>query len=114
MSSHTLQLIGAAALLLGFCVFALAMFGVALRFGPRRGSWNQPAAALRAPGRRMSWGLHAVALLHVVAGVVLAAKVPGGGAAVLVVMVLMAVFYELCAYSFTLANSVALRRRRRD
>jgi hypothetical protein len=61
----------------------------------------------------MSWGLHGVALLHVVAGVVLAMKVPGGGAAVLIVLVVMAVFYELCAYSFTLANSVAQRRQRR-
>jgi hypothetical protein len=95
-----------------FILVALAMMVLVLRFGPKRGTWNQPAAQLRRPGRKMSWGLHLVALLHVAAGIVLAVKVPGGGAAVLVVLVLMACFYELCAYSFSLATSVAARRRR--
>lgn len=113
MPTHTAQLLGAAGLLALFVLFAAAAFGLVLRLGPRRGSWNQPAAALRRPGRRMSWGLHLVALLHVAAGVVLAMKVPGGGAAVLVVLVAMACFYELCAWSFSLATSVAVRRRRR-
>jgi len=112
MESHTTQLLGAAGLLLLFLLFALAMLWLVLRFGPRRGNFNQPAAALRPTGRKLTWGLHAVALLHVVCGIVLAAAVPGGGVAVLVVLVLMACFYELCAYSFSLANSVAARRRR--
>ncbi|MCW2973185.1 MAG: hypothetical protein JWN72_1458 [Thermoleophilia bacterium] len=112
MSPHTAQLLGAAGLLLLFILFALGMFVLAVRFGPKRGTWNQPAAKLRRPGRRLTWMLHAVTLLHVVAGIVLAVKVPGGGAAVLVVLIAMACFYELCAYSFSLATSVAARRQR--
>lgn len=112
MSILTAQLLGAAGLLLLFILFALGMFVLALRFGPKRGSWNQPAAKLRPTGRKLAWGLHLVTLLHVVAGIVLAVKVPGGGVAVLVVLIVMACFYELCAYSFRLATSVTARRRR--
>lgn len=114
MASHTAQLLGAAGLLLLFIVVSLAMLVLVLRFGPKRGTWNQPAARLRRPGRKLAWGLHLVTLLHIVAGVVLAVKVPGGGLAVLVVLVAMGCFYELCAYSFTLATSVAQRRQRRS
>lgn len=93
----------------GFTLFALAMLGVSLRLGPRRGTCNQPAAALARPGRGMFITLYAIAALHVLTGIAIAAAAPGG-VGVLVVLVAMAVFYVLCAHSFALATSVAARR----
>jgi hypothetical protein len=97
-------------LMAGFVLFALAMLGVALRVGPRRGTWNQPAAALVKPGRRMFIAMYAFAAIHVVLGLVAAIAVPGAGIGVLFVLVAMAAFYVLCAHSFALAGAVARRR----
>lgn len=94
----------------GMALFGLAMLAVVLRVGPRRGTWNQPAAAFVRPGRRMGAGMYAMAVLHVVAGIVCAVSVPGAGTGVLVVLVAMAAFYVLCAHSFSVASRVAHRR----
>ena len=74
-------------LLGGIALFGLAMLGVALRFGPRRGYFNQPAAALRRPGRGMFVAMYVLAALHVLLGVIAAVAVPGGGIGVLLVLV---------------------------
>ncbi|MCW2925981.1 MAG: hypothetical protein JWM98_3385 [Thermoleophilia bacterium] len=97
-------------LLGGMAFFGLAMLGVVLRIGPRRGAFNQPAAALRRPGRGMFVSMYALAALHVVLGLVAAIAVPGGGIGVLLVLVGMAVFYVLCAHSFALAATLTRRR----
>lgn len=112
MDDTTTDLVIAAMMLVGFVLFALAMLGVALRFGPRRGTWNQPAAALVRPGRRLFISMYALAALHVVVGVIAAIAVPGAGLGVLVVLVATAVFYVLCAHSWSLATGVARRRAR--
>lgn len=96
-------------LLAGFVLFALGMLGACLRWGPRRGSWNQPAAALARPGRRMFWSMYGVAILHVLAGVGLAIFVPGGGVAIFLVLLGMATFYAIAAHSWSLGMRVAHR-----
>ncbi|MCW2927000.1 MAG: hypothetical protein JWM86_968 [Thermoleophilia bacterium] len=100
------------ALFAGMILFALAMLGVSLRFGPRRGTWNQPAAKLVKPGRGMFVAMYTLAIAHVLLGLVAATMVPGGGLAVFVVLVAMATFYVLCAHSWALAHAVARKRQR--
>lgn len=110
MTGTTTDIVIVVLLLAGFALFGLAMLGVALRVGPRRGTWNQPAAALARPGRGMFIAMYALALVHVVLGVIAAAAVPGAGVGVLVVLVAMGAFYVLCAHSFALASAVVRRR----
>lgn len=109
---ETTDIVIAVLMFVGFILFALAMWGVALRFGPRRGYWNQPAAALMRPGRKLMWSMYAIALVHVLLGTVLAFAAPSGGVAVFLVLLVMGIFYVLCAHSFSLATSVVERRRR--
>ena len=111
MHSSTVDIVIVSLLLGGMALFGLAMLGVALRVGPRRGTFNQPAAALRRPGRRMFASMYVLAAVHVALGLAVAIAVPGGGIAVLLVLVAMASFYVLAAHSFALAHSVASRRR---
>jgi hypothetical protein len=86
-------------------VIALALFVVlVLKFGPKRGDWNQPAAKLRAPGRRLRIALYVVAGLHVVAGVVAAFAAPGGGVGVVLVGVAAGGFYVLLAEVMRVAS----------
>lgn len=113
MAGTTTDIVIAVLMFAGFILFALAMLGVALRWGPRRGTWNQPAAALVRPGRRMFVSMYLLALLHVALGLVLAIAAPGGGVAIFLVLLLMGAFYVLCAHSFALAHTV-VRRRQRD
>src|SRR5687767_11231029 len=94
-------------LFVGFLLFALGMFGAALRFGPKRGTWNQPAAALVRPGRKMFVTMYLIAAVHAAVGLVLAFTVPGGGPAIFFVLLFMGGFYVLCAHSFALANKTA-------
>lgn len=110
MDSSTLDIVVVVLVLGGFALFALAMFGVTLRIGPRRGFWNQPAAALRRPGTGMFLAMYAVALLHVLAGIVAAIAVPGAGIGILLVLVATAAFYVLCAHSWSLAHAIVRRR----
>ena len=110
MDSTTVDIVLTIMFLAGMALFGLAMLGVSLRFGPRRGTWNQPAAALVRPGRRMFVALYAVAALHVALGLVLALAFPGGGIAILLVLVATGCFYVLCAHSWSLAHSLKRRR----
>jgi hypothetical protein len=112
MSGTTTDILLAALFLAGIALFGLAMFGVALRVGPKRGTWNQPAAALVRPGRGVFIAMYAFAIAHVILGLIAAVKVPGAGAGVLVVLVVMAAFYVICAHSFALAARVTHRRHR--
>lgn len=112
MESTTTDIVLTALFLAGMALFGLALLAVSLRVGPRRGSWNQPAAMLRRPGRRMFVGMYAVAVLHVLTGLGIALFVPGGGIAIFLVLLAMAMFYVLCAHSWALANRVARRRER--
>ncbi|MEO6866553.1 MAG: hypothetical protein ABI200_00870, partial [Gaiellales bacterium] len=89
---------------------ALAMLGVALRFGPRRGTWNQPAAAFVRPSRWLMICMYAFAAAHVVVGIIAATMVPGAGIGVLLVLVATAVFYVVGAHSYALVKGVERRR----
>lgn len=109
----TTDIVIAALMFVGFVLFALGMFGVALRWGPRRGTWNQPAAALARPGRGIFVAMYLVAAVHVVLGLVLAFAAPGGGIAIFLILLVTGGFYVLCAHSFALAHSI-VRRRNRD
>lgn len=110
MHSTTTDIVLVSMLLVGMILMGVAMLGVSLKFGPRRGFWNQPAAVLRRPGRITFISMYALALLHVACGIIAATQVPGGGIGVLVVLTTMGAFYVLCAHSFALAHSVARRR----
>ena len=112
MDGTTLDIILVIAFLAGMALFGLAMLAVALRAGPRRGYWNQPAAALVRPGRRMFIAMYAIAILHVLVGLIAALAVPGGGIGIFLVLVAGGCFYVLCAHSWSLAHSVARRRDR--
>lgn len=94
-------------------VVMIAGLAVVLRFGPRRGYWNQPAAELRAPGRRTRILLYALALLHVGMGLA-AIAAPGVGVSALVVAVLVAVFYAACAQVMAIAAVSRSRERRSE
>jgi len=110
MDLSTHDLVRITLVLISFVLFSLAMLAVVLRAGPKRGTWNQPAAELRAPGKRMSIGLYVAAALHVITGIILAVAMPGGGIAILVVLVVTACFYVLFAQSYALAHKVVARR----
>ena len=112
MTGTTIDILFVALFLGGMDLFGLAMLGVALKFGPRRGFWNQPAAMLRRPGRRMFVSMYSLAALHVATGIGIAITMPYGGVGVLVVLCAIAVFYVLCAHSWVIAHSVARRRSR--
>jgi hypothetical protein len=87
-----------------FILFALAMLVLCLRFGPRRGYWNQPAAGLVRPGRRMFRSLYAVAILHVLVGAGLALFAPGGGPVIFLVLLGTGAFYAVAAHSWTVGT----------
>lgn len=112
MISTTTDIVLVTLFLLGMALFGLAMLAVALRAGPRRGYWNQPAAMLRQPGRRMFLGMYAVAILHVLTGLGIALFMPGAGIGIFLVLLATAVFYVLCAHSWALAHAVKRRRER--
>lgn len=112
MTGTTIDILLTALFLAAMALFGLAMLRVALRHGPRRGFWNQPAAMLRRPGRGMFIAMYSLAALHVLVGIGVAVTMPWGGAGVLVVLVATAVFYVLCAHSWALAHSVARRHER--
>src|SRR4051812_31485849 len=92
-----------ALLLLAIILVALGMFGITLRL-VRRGLYAQPAAALRRPGRPMLLLMYVLAALHVIAGLIAAFVVPGGGIDILVVLLAMAAFYVLFASGYSLAR----------
>lgn len=114
MISTTTDIVIAVLMFVGFILFALAMWGIALRVGPRRGFWNQPAAVLRRPGRGVFVAMYVLAAIHVLLGVAVAIGASGDGrVGVLVVMVAMGAFYVACAHCYALATA-ATRRRARD
>ena len=110
MDSTTVDIVLVIAFLLGMALLGVALLGVSLRVGPRRGTWNQPAAMLVRPGRRMVVAMYALAAVHVLLGLALAIAAPGGGIAILLVLVAMGTFYVMCAHSFQLAHSIRRRR----
>jgi hypothetical protein len=110
MLTTTLDLTLTVVLLIAFIVFALAMLGVALRWGPRRGTWAQPAASLRRPGRATALAMYSMAALQLVAGIVAATQIPGVGTGVLLVCAACSGFYVLCAVSYSLAMRVSRPR----
>ncbi len=112
MDSSTTDTVLVALFLLGMALFGLAMLAVSLRVGPRRGTWNQPAAALRQPGRGMFVAMYAIAIVHVLIGLGAALFVPGGGIGIFLVMLATGVFYVLCAHSWALAHAIRRRRER--
>ncbi|MCW2960144.1 MAG: hypothetical protein JWM90_531 [Thermoleophilia bacterium] len=110
MESTTTDLVLVAAMLALFVVFGVAMLAVALRYGPKRGTWNQPAAAFRRPGRFTFRGMYAVAIVHVLLGIIVTVAVPGAGIGILLVLIFTGCFYVLCAHSFALASGIQRRR----
>lgn len=109
MEATTLDVVLVAAMLAFFVVFGLVMLAVALRYGPKRGTWNQPAAAYRRPGRFTFRGMYAGAIIHVVLGIIVLIAVPGAGIGILLVLVATGCFYALCAHSFALASGIQRR-----
>jgi hypothetical protein len=112
MDSTTTDIVLVVLFLAGMALFGLAMLGLVLRVGPRRGFWNQPAAMLRRPGRGMFISMYALAALHVLIGIGVVLFTPGAGAAIFLVLLATACFYVLCAHSWALAHSVRRRRER--
>ena len=112
MISEATDIVLVVLFLLGMALFGLAMLAVALRAGPRRGYWNQPAAMLRQPGRRLFLGMYGIAALHVLTGLGVYLLVPGGEIGIFFVLLAAAVFYVLCAHSWALAHAVKRRRER--
>ena len=99
--------------LLGFVVTMLVMYALVLRFGPRRGNWNSPAAAFRDPGRAIEVVLLVIAAVNAISGVVLAVALPSGvrlGA--FIVCVAMAVFYVAMSQASRIARAAAGVNRR--
>ena len=109
MSGTTQDTILVILFLAGMAIFGLAMFGLALRVGPKRGTWAQPVAALERPGRRVFIWLYVFAAIQVLGGLCVAIFQPDG-LAVLLVTVVTAGFYLLCAHSWALAQRTGLRR----
>ena len=109
MASTTTDLLLVTALLGGMALFGMIALLLVLRVGPKRGSWNQPAAMLRLPGRFTFTGVYALAILHVAAGIGIALRAPGDGTAMLVLLVIVACFYVLMAHSCALAMRVGRR-----
>ncbi len=110
MPTTTTDVILTIMFLLGMALFGLAMLAVALRVGPRRGFWNQPAANLRHPGSRVIVGLYVFAFVHLALGLYITFFIEPQEFGVLVVCVLMAAFYVLCGHSYQLAHRVARGR----
>lgn len=109
----TFDIVLVIAMLAGFALFGLAMYGVTLRVGPRNGHWNQPAAELRPTGRRVFLALYAAAVAHVVLGLIAWLAIPGGGVSVFLVLLATAAFYVLCAHSWAIAHRLPRRDRAR-
>jgi hypothetical protein len=110
----TTDIVIVVAMLAGFAAFGVVMLAVALRWGPRRGTWNQPAAALRRPGARLAASMYVLAGVHVVLGLVLATSFEGGGLAIFLAMCVMGAFYAMCAQCWTIAQRLVRRRDQRD
>ena len=86
----------------------LGAFALVLRFGPRRGAWNQPAAALRPPGRGLRLALYGFALVHVLLGLA-ATTADSVGPSALLIATLMGSFYVACAQVMRLSSRVPAR-----
>lgn len=97
-------------LLVAFVFVGLGMLVVALRFGPRRGTWNQPAARFREPGVSLRWTMYLFGLAHVGLGVV-AMRAVGDQLAwgVLAVSIGAGAFYVACGKSLALATALSRR-----
>ena len=99
--------------IVAFVAFWVVFVVAVLRFGPRRGQWNQPAAELRPPGRRTRIALYVTAAVHVVVGVVAALASPGTafwrGTGLVIVALAAAVFYVACAECMRIAARIARR-----
>lgn len=102
----------AAVTLLGFALFGALLYVLTLRFGPRRGYFNQPAAKFRPPGTRVRTALYVIAVLHLVAGLVGFVAIPDDGVSpsILIVALLAAGFYVACAQALTLVGTFSRRR----
>lgn len=86
-------------------VAGLACMWLVMRIVPRAGTWNQPAAAFRAPGRMVQLAMYLLALAHVLAGAIVASRLPGGfEPGVAVVGVVVAGFYVACAHVSLIAR----------
>lgn len=109
MVTVTTDLLLVTAFLVAMALFGVVLLAVVLRVGPKRGTWNQPAAALRRPGRITFRGVYLLAIVHVIAGIGIALRAPGDGTAMLVLLVVMACFYVLMAHSYALAMRVTRR-----
>jgi hypothetical protein len=97
----------------GFGLLCLAMFVLALRFGPRRGTWAQPAAKFVPPGRKLAWTLYAFGLAHVALGVAATGPVDGANAvATVVIETVMGLFYVACGKVVLIAGLVGRYDRR--
>ncbi|MBC7644350.1 MAG: hypothetical protein H7123_04430 [Thermoleophilia bacterium] len=81
-----------------------ALYAATLKYGPRRGYWNQPAARLRAPGRQLVIALWIFAALHAVAGLAMMVFSDTYGLSVFIVSLLMGGFYGAMAMVMQIAT----------
>lgn len=92
----------------GIVLFLLAFYALTLRFGPGRGNFNQPAAALREPGTRVVRTLYVVAALHVLMGAIVWLAAPGFNGLVwgaLLIGIAMGGFFLACAWVMKIADA---------
>lgn len=90
---------------------ALTALGIlVLRFGPRRGDWNNPAAVYRAPGANVRKALLALALLTLIVGIIATISVSDGRLGILLVAAALAAVYLAMASSATIARRAITRR----
>lgn len=100
-------------LVVAFLASLGGLYALTLRFGPRPGRWNQPAAAFRAPGAALAWTMYGVGTLHVGLAIVAAAKLDLGGQGWQLILIGAAtgLFYAACGGALTIATRLAFMRR---
>ncbi len=99
----------AALTILVLTISAFALLVLVLKFGPGRGTWNQPAAAFRAPGRAVSGLVAGCGVLMAAACIVLASLPAGDGfeLSLVVLGLAMAAMMGLLAACGALAPHIA-------
>jgi hypothetical protein len=92
-----------------FGVLTLALGAMVLRFGPRRGYWNQPAAVLRPVRSWLRISMWSIGAVHVVVGIGVAIAVPGAGFAIVAVCAGMGGIYVLFGEAWAAGKRIAQR-----
>jgi hypothetical protein len=106
MTSETAQLVAIAFTFLLMAGLGVALLIVTIKVSPRA---TRRDLRLRRPGKRTRGGMYAVALLHVLAGVIVVTQVPGAGFGIFLVCLAAACIYWLMAEAYALMLRTGLR-----